>query len=273
MQIYTLFSSSSGNCTYIKDGATELLIDAGVSCKNISDALRCLDTGLDRIDAILITHEHSDHIRGLGVISARYAIPIYVTYPSARAICESRLFGKASRGVPQAESIAKNIRITEPDLSYGIGDLTVSLFPTPHDARSSVGFVIEDSRGDSFGFATDIGHVSDRVAASLRGVRHVLVESNHDEGLLRQSGYPQSTKERILSDYGHLSNADCSDFVTWLIQNGTENITLAHLSRENNRPEIAYRTTRAKLLENDIACGADCLLSVAGEKEITKVLC
>lgn len=209
----------------LSDRGTNILIDAGISMKRISAALASEKLVLRDIGGVLVTHEHSDHIMGLGMLAKHSEIQIYAPHTVT-----NRLRGS----IPEAQGHLHIIPVGE---SFELDKLTVTAFRTPHDTDESVGYRIEGS--SVFAIATDMGHVTPEVEAGLYGAQTVLIESNHDEMMLRYGPYPAQLKRRILSDNGHLSNDSCAALACHLASNGTENIILGHLSRENNRPEIA----------------------------------
>jgi phosphoribosyl 1,2-cyclic phosphodiesterase len=235
---YTLFSGSQGNSCYVSCGNTEILIDAGKSCGAIEKSLNALGTSLSRISAIFITHEHTDHIGGLEIISKKFQIPVYITAPS---------YSAGVRGGSYLERFAKPQDIC---FEKSIGELSIRSFPVPHDSAQNVGYVIS-SRDDTFGISTDIGHLTTVIGENLELCSRVIIESNHDIQMVKDGPYPQHLKDRILSSSGHLSNEKCADFAAYLCDKGVRQITLAHLSRENNMPKIAFEETRSHL--ND--CG------------------
>lgn len=235
---YTLFSGSSGNCTYVKGGGAEILIDAGRSCGAIEKSLTALGTTLRRISAIFITHEHSDHTSALEIISKKYQIPVYITAPSYDS------------HVRQGSFLQRFAKRMELNFSESVGSLSVSAFDVPHDSVANVGYVISDGE-DSLGVATDIGYLTSSLAEHLCACKHVIVESNHDVEMVKNGPYIQPLKERILSNGGHLSNDKCAEFCAYLCDHGVCEITLTHLSRENNLPKLAYETVKNRLC----ACG------------------
>lgn len=238
---YTLFSSSKGNATYVCYGDDEILIDAGMSAKAINTSLESIGTSLERIGAIFITHEHSDHVRGLPVIAKKYNIPIHVTAPSAKKLL-ARMGGTGE------------IHIHEPVFEHRIGKILVQSFITPHDSEMSVGYRL--SLGDAtLAVATDIGYVSEDIRRALSGADYVLLESNHDREMLIYGDYPYTLKQRILSRHGHLSNDDCAEFVSALAEGGTRRVLLGHLSENNNTPERAYSCCRDRLTSQNIKWG------------------
>lgn len=234
IEAYTLFSGSSGNCIYVKNGKDEILIDAGKSAGAIEKSLSFLGSSLKNISAIFVTHEHSDHTSGLEIISKKYHIPIHITSPSYDRVAYQGSF--ASQCARRHE-----VRYEE-----GIGSLLVRSFEIPHDSAQNVGYIIE-AEGERLGIATDMGHITDEIKGSLCGCKTAIIESNHDKFLLVAGPYPEFLKHRILADTGHLANEDSVELSLFLAKNGTENITLAHLSKENNAPEIAFSAHREGL--------------------------
>ncbi len=257
ISVYTLASSSKGNCTYIRVGEDEILIDAGISAKRICDSLKAIDTDISRIKAIFITHEHSDHVSGLETLSKKYQIPVHFTEPSARCHFKSK----------NTENTA-NTAVIHPILyNESVGKLTVSSFETPHDSAASVGYVVSGENADyTVAVATDMGYIPDSVSDALIGISYVILESNHDENMLLSGNYPYELKRRILGKGGHLSNEIAASFAARLIRAGTKRILLAHLSRENNLPELAYHSS----LEAVGECGA--AISVAAPDTPTQLI-
>ena len=245
---YTLASSSKGNSVWIRYGSDELLIDAGISCRRIESALRQLDDAppLSNVGAVLVTHEHSDHIAGLPTLAKKYHIPIHMTEDSARAMLSSRKY------LPTADFITVHPRTFE----IKVGEITVRSFATPHDSASSVGYLVS-AGGRTIAIATDIGHISATIENALTGADYVILESNHDVNMLLSGSYPYELKRRILSDRGHLSNENAAEFARRLAGSGTRQIVLAHLSPENNIPELALTTAKLRL------AGTGCGISVA----------
>ena len=237
--VYTLASGSSGNAVYIRSGEVELLIDAGISKKRIECAMNSVGSTLSNITAIFITHEHSDHISSLDMITKHHKIPIYLTSPSAEAIL----------GQPRFIHAAECARPQSIQFDISLGRLNIRSFPTPHDSAASVGYVVT-TPDSSAAVATDIGHITSDIESALYGVKNVILESNHDVNMLLSGPYSYPLKCRILSDYGHLSNEAASIFAASLCEHGTSRLLLAHLSRENNFPELAIETTRPLLPPN-----------------------
>ena len=230
MELRVFASGSSGNCLLLSSGSTHILIDAGISKRRIEQSLAQSGLSMREIGGVLITHEHSDHISGLKMLMKYYAVPVFAPRTVA-----SRLRGC----LPEAEPYLRVIPVNEP---FEIGGVSVTAFHTPHDTDESVGYRVEG--GGVFALATDMGHVTEEVFDALSGADTVLIESNHDEEMLRYGPYPVYLKRRILSDSGHLSNACCADLARKLALGGTRQIILGHLSRENNSPAIAMSAAR-----------------------------
>lgn len=238
LHITPLFSGSGGNCTYIEGGGTRILIDAGVSARRIARGCAACGAAADAVDAIFITHEHTDHIAALPVLLKGRDIPVHMTLES---------YAASGLTVPV---------ITHPTrFEVTVGALTVRSFPVSHDAACCVGYTV--SYGDErVGVMTDTGYITDEAVACLTGCESVLIESNHDVDMLRHGRYPRHLQERILSVHGHLSNADCARFCAFLAAHGTREFHLAHLSRENNRPDLALSC--AKALLDPLGVQVDC---------------
>ncbi len=233
MTVYTLFSGSGGNCIYVRSGKDAILIDAGKSAKQVTSALIKVGADISDIKAIFVTHEHSDHIAGIEILSKKYHIPVHAAEKSSARIMR----GTYSSSVCCAH---------KPLYSCDIGDLHIESFQAPHDSEMNVGYKITSCE-TSVGIVTDIGCVTNEVRNALTGCENVIIESNHDENMLRYGSYPYDLKQRIFSKYGHLSNNDCANFAVELAKNGTKRILLAHISHENNTEELAYTTTRNQL--------------------------
>lgn len=242
-KIYMLFSSSKGNSAYIKYGRDEILIDCGASARAIDTSLKTLGTSLKNISAIFLTHEHNDHIKGLPIISKHYGMPIYAPESSCEYISEMINGAHRLHYLPVGDAVE-------------LRDGAVCAIPTPHDSRGSVGFRIRAGE-EKIGYFTDIGHLSEGVLRGLSGCRRVVIESNHDIDMLRHGSYPYSLKQRILGAKGHLSNELCAKLLPHLVKHGAESFMLAHLSEENNLPELAYRESYRALTENGVTVDTD----------------
>ncbi len=233
MQISVFASGSSGNCLMVSGGDTHLLIDAGISMRRTQDALAASGHSLDEIIGVLITHEHSDHVSGLRMLLKYHRLPVYAPRTVASRLCGM---------IPELSQTLHVIPVGE---DFAVGGFAVRAFHTPHDTDESVGYRV---RGEGeFALATDMGCVTEEIVQGLLGADTVLIESNHDEQMLRYGSYPVYLKRRILSERGHLSNANCALLARRLAEGGTSRIILGHLSRENNRPELALAASRAAL--------------------------
>ena len=242
IKIYSLFSGSSGNCTWFKIGDLQFLVDAGGSCKAINDALGALGSSLDKISHIFVTHEHSDHIKGLPVICRRYRPTVHIdgkSFKSCRSLC-----GEIDPELVDFFELERDsVKLDE--------NVCVYTFPTPHDSRHSCAYVIECAE-QKFAVATDMGYVTKGAAEMLTGARALILESNYDKAMLQRGPYPEYLKSRIASDRGHLDNKVSAKFAAYLAQNGTSTIVLGHLSEENNTPRIALSELEAELLAQNI---------------------
>lgn len=250
-EVYTLNSGSSSNATYIRIGDTRILIDAGMSMRATEIELNKAGTSLKQIDGIFITHEHTDHVKGLAVITKKQMIPIHI----------SRL------SVSHVDCDKTNVMVHEPVFQYNFRDVEVHSFVTPHDSHGSVGYIVK-SDGYSVGVATDMGYVPDGVLNELAECDSVVLESNHDQIMLENGSYPYMLKKRILSDKGHLSNKACADCAALIARNGVKHIMLAHLSDENNRPNIAMITTATELARKNLS---KTVIKVANRNSIVKL--
>ena len=240
MRMCSIASGSSGNCIYIGSEQSHILIDAGISGKRVEAGLNSLElTGAD-INGILITHEHSDHIKGLGVLARKFGIPIYGTPGTISAMKEAGL-GKMD------EELFHEIRADE---KFYIGDLQIDPFCVSHDAAEPVAYRV-NCDGKSMAVATDLGHYTDDIVERLKGLDVLLLEANHDIQMLEVGGYPYYLKRRIAGDKGHLSNETAGKLLCKVLHDNLKSIQLGHLSKENNYAELAYETVKLELLLSD----------------------
>ncbi len=237
MEFCSIASGSSGNCTFIGSGTTSLLIDTGITAKRITGAMQDIDRRPEDLNAILITHEHSDHIQGLGVISRKYHVPIYGTRGTLRAVRGSRSLGSID------PELLHPISADDP---FMVGDIRVQPFAIPHDAAEPVGYRLE-SGGKAAAVATDMGCYDDYIISNLQGLDLILIESNHDVNMLEVGPYPWPLKQRILGDRGHLSNETAGHLLCDILHDGMKEIILGHLSRENNYDALAYASVCAEI--------------------------
>jgi phosphoribosyl 1,2-cyclic phosphodiesterase len=231
-KLCVLASSSAGNSVFISNGATRILIDAGLSRRELRLRLESIGEDLAQLDAILITHEHSDHVSGLPVLVKQCRAPVYLSLNTAPTI---------EWGGAQAE-----VRCFQAGSAFTVGGFEITSFTTPHDAVDPVGFTLE-SGGVKVGIATDLGYLPDSVKWHLRECRFLLLESNHDVKMLKVGPYPWAVKQRVLSRRGHLSNDHAADYIGAELPGEVETLVLGHLSENNNHPAIVEVTARQAL--------------------------
>ena len=246
----TLASGSSGNCAVACCGATRLLVDAGISARRITVALKNLGIAPASLSGVLITHEHSDHAAGLATLTKQLGLPIYATAPTLRRL-EQKNTGLCGFG-----------RELTPGGSFSIGSIWVSSFPTPHDAACSVGYTLTGG-GCKVAVATDLGYLTLEVRQAVQGCDLLVCEANHDEDWVRSGPYPSSLKQRILGPLGHLSNEAGAELAAFAVESGARTVILAHLSSENNTPERAWHVAAARLAHSGIDPERDISLTVA----------
>jgi len=257
-RICTLYSGSGGNAVLIEAAGNRVLIDAGKSARTLCRALSAVGSDIAMLDAVFITHEHSDHVSALEVLTKKIDIPVHITEESAKRFDHLP-------DIPLHRCLVRH----EPRFSVQVGNLCVRSFCTPHDSRMSVGYRIEfceDGITHAVGLATDIGYVTQEIADALVGCKAVVLESNHDVEMLKNGPYPYDLKKRILSRRGHLSNEDSASFATHLAAHGTRAFLLAHLSEENNTPDLAYDACTSMLADPAIT------VMVAAAEEPTELI-
>lgn len=259
-RLCTMFSGSRGNSTYLEHKDTTILIDAGVSCKAVTEAVKSLGKGLDSLSGIVITHEHIDHIRGLRVITKRAQIPLYATSEVLHYLVENDMVHADTKLIPIDSD------------SFTVGDIEVNPFKTSHDSVGSRGYRFNLPTGVSVGFATDLGVYTKEIEEMLLGCKAVVLESNYDDGMLSCSSYPYVIKRRIKSHLGHLSNIDCAAAAKTLVEKGTEHLILAHLSEQNNVPGLAFETTKSNITQLGAVCNKDYTLQSAPVKKISEII-
>ncbi len=249
----TLFSGSSGNAAYLGTDEGALLIDCGLSCKQVLQAMAAAKLDPAGLKAVLVTHEHSDHTKGVGVMARKLGL----------TVCATEGTWAGMEQTVGAIPLQQRMRI-DPGSSFFFGGMEIASFPIPHDANEPVGyrFYLPDT---SIAIATDLGYFAPEVRSAVEGAELVLLESNHDPELLRQNPhYPARLKNRILGKKGHLSNESGAQAAVELVRTGTKHLLLGHLSSENNDPDLAYRTTHSALTGAGAAVGRDVTLHVAG---------
>lgn len=255
-------SGSSGNCIFMSYGDTKILIDAGLSGKRIESGLNSFNMTCSDIDALFITHEHSDHIKGAGIISRRYDIPVFATEGTWHELERSNLIGEVS---------SKNKRYVYREENFYLNDICIHPFGIPHDAAEPVGYSILG--GDyKVVVATDIGHVSDDVLTNIQNADILLLESNHDVDMVKNGGYPYPLKKRILGNHGHLSNVTAGELLKDSVSDRLKHVFLGHLSKENNNPVLAYETVFNILEAHNVPVNKAFNLHLADRDEVGRLL-
>jgi len=263
MRMCSIASGSSGNCIYIGSSRNHILIDAGISGKRVEAGLHSLKlTGHD-VNGILVTHEHSDHIKGLGVLARKYDIPIYATPGTIEAVKATGSLGKIE------ESLFVEIQA---DTSFIIGDLEIAPFRVSHDAAEPVAYRVECGN-KSMAVATDLGIYTEYTVDKLKGLDVLLLEANHDIHMLEVGAYPYYLKQRISGDRGHLSNESAGKLLCRLLHDHLEAIQLGHLSKENNYAKLAYETVKLEMMLGDTSYKPeDFRLSVASRDDVSECI-
>src|ERR1700758_1723495 len=234
VSVSMLASGSRGNCAIVASASTKILVDAGISCRETFKRMKALGEDPQSLSAILITHEHSDHVYGLATLAKKLRVPVFMTGATHAAWARAMRAVKGER--PQLEKLER----FESGHRFQVGDIEVKPFTIPHDAADPVGFTFR-VEGSKVSVATDLGYLPVNVRDHLRGSDVLIMESNHDVEMLRGGPYPWSVKQRVASNVGHLSNHKLADFFTGDYDNNAAFVVLAHLSEQNNHPEIARR--------------------------------
>lgn len=263
MRMVSIASGSSGNCIYIGSEQTHILVDAGISNKRIEQGLNELGIKGSELNGILITHEHSDHIKGLGVLARKHGIPLYSTKETLDEIASVKSLGEYPKDLFQPIS---------PDVDFQIGDLEIKPFRIDHDAANPVAYRVQNEK-KSVAVATDMGHFSQYTVEHLQGLDAILLEANHDVKMLEAGPYPYYLKRRILGDYGHLSNENAGRLLNCILHENLKHIFLGHLSKENNYEELAYETVRLEITEGEHPYQAsDFSISVAKRDTLSEIV-
>ncbi len=242
VSITVLSSGSGGNCSVVSSSGTRLLVDAGLSCKEICRRMSVAGFMPDSLDAILITHEHADHVSGLYVMAKKFSLPVYMTEATHRAWTKQYTASNGER------VRAEKVETFHSGHRFHVGDIEVMPFTIPHDAADPVGFTFR-AEGIKLGFVTDLGYMPPNVKAQLSGCDGMVIESNHDLEMLRSGPYPWAVKQRVMSRVGHLSNDALAEFLTNDYDGSAAFLILAHLSEANNHPEVARTTAETALGE------------------------
>lgn len=249
----TLFSSSSGNSYYIGSSGQGVLIDAGQSCKQIELAMQSNNLDLRSVRAVLVTHEHSDHCKGLKVLASRYGFKVYASEGTLNAL-------------ERADRLSTCFSCEVIESTLAVGDMLIERHDTPHDSAESCAFSVTTADGARATVATDMGIMRSSVREAIMRSTLTVIESNHDIDMLKTGSYPYALKKRILSERGHLSNKACAEELPELVKSGVNRIILGHLSKENNTPLLAYNTALEALSKAKMTLGLDFTLEVAPVK-------
>lgn len=245
MKYSILASGSTGNALYVETERIRVLVDAGLSGKRLEKLFQTVGVDPSTLDAILITHEHSDHVKGLGVFARRYNLPVYTNEAT---------WSELPAGVGEIPLEQQHLFPTSSTLE--LGDLTIDSFPVSHDAAEPMGFCFHSKEG-RLGLVTDTGYINSRIVDKVAGCDALIFEANHDVNMLRMGAYPWNVKRRILSDVGHLSNEDAGEALLDILRGNGENVFLAHLSQDNNLSELAHLTVEGVLREQGLDVGRD----------------
>lgn len=241
MKMMSIASGSSGNCIYIGTDHSHMIVDAGISGKRIENGLNEIGLTMKDIDGICVTHEHIDHIKGLGVLARRYGVPIYTTEGTKEAILQTSSVGEIPKDLFCAIA---------PEDTFLIGDIEVKPISVSHDAADPVAYIAKNEN-KTMSVITDLGVYDNHIKEKLKNVDVLLLEANHDVRMLQMGSYPYYLKQRILGERGHLSNESCGQLLGQLLHDDFKAVFLGHLSKENNYEELAYETVRMEITMGD----------------------
>ena len=263
MRMVSIASGSSGNCIYIGSDHTHLLVDAGISNRRIEQGLNEIGIKGSELDGVLITHEHSDHVKGLGVLARKYGVPVYSTRETLEEIKGMKSLGDYPEEL---------LRPVVHDVDFRIGDLDIKPFKISHDAANPVAYRVQEGR-KSVAVATDMGNYSQYTIDHLQELDAILLESNHDIKMLEAGPYPYYLKKRILGDYGHLSNDNAGRLLSCILHDNLKHIFLGHLSKENNYEALAFETVACEVTTGDNPYhSGDFHLAVAKRSEVSPLI-
>ena len=252
VKFLSLASGSSGNCYYLGTDTYSILIDAGIGVRTIKKSLKEYGLALERVRAIFVTHDHADHIKAVGTLGEKYGIPIYSTPEIHIGInknyCMTEKLSSAS------------VRHIQKEVPVLLGDFKITAFEVPHDGTDNVGYCVEVG-GKVFSFLTDLGCITPTAAKYICKTNHLIIEANYDEEMLKMGPYPAHLKERIAGTNGHMSNRDTAQFLADNMHEGLKNIWLCHLSKDNNHPELAYKTVEFIFRSKGLLVGKDVQLA------------
>jgi phosphoribosyl 1,2-cyclic phosphodiesterase len=255
----SLSSGSSGNCQYIETKESKIIIDAGFSGKRIEELLDEIGVNPKDLDAILVTHEHIDHSRGVGILSRRHNIPVYAN---------AKTWESMEKIVKTVKT--ENMKVFATNKNIHIKDLLIHPFKTSHDALEPVGYIVFSDM-KKMSFITDTGWVNESIKKKIKNSDLYFMESNHDVKMLMEGDYPWSLKKRILSPHGHLSNDDAGSILSEILRGEKEIVLLAHLSKDNNNPDLAYNTVRNSLLSQGFDVDNDIRLCMTNRDKKTQM--
>lgn len=262
MRLVSIASGSSGNCIYVGTDSTHILVDAGISCKRIEQGLNEVGIKGSELNAVVITHEHSDHVKGLGVLARKYGIPVYATRETLEEIAGMKYLGEYPKEL---------FHPVLPDVQFEVGDMQLLPFSIDHDAADPVAYRVMGGRRQ-IAVATDMGHYDQYIIEHLQGLDAILLESNHDVNMLQTGPYPYYLKQRILSDHGHLSNENAGRLLNHILHDHLKQILLGHLSKENNYEALAYETVKLEIDQGDCPYRAgDFPITVAKRDEMSEI--
>lgn len=246
-RLISLASGSSGNCYYLGTPSHGILIDAGIGSRTIKKYLREYGIAMETIMAVLVTHDHADHIKTIGHLGGKLNIPVYATQRVHEGIERSRYI---------EEKLYSSRKVIEKEQTFAIGGLAITAFEVPHDSIENVGYKIECGE-NTIVLATDVGRITDTIVEYASQANHLIIEANYDDEMLQRGSYPQYLKSRIVSGTGHLSNTFCGELVASIFSERLKDVWLCHLSNDNNHPELAYKTVESVLSKNGIVVGRD----------------
>lgn len=265
MKLYSIASGSSGNSIFVGSGSTGrgVLIDTGISKKRMEEGLSLEHMSFEDVDGIFITHEHSDHISGLGPVLRKYRIPVYATERTIRYILENGKCGKVENELFQC---------VKPDVPVSVGGMEVMPFSVSHDAADPVCYTVREGQ-NKVAVATDMGEYTDYTFSHLEDCDGILIEANHDINMLQVGPYPYYLKQRILGDRGHLSNEASGKLLGRLLNDHMKAVVLGHLSKENNLPELAYETVKVEVMTSGTGYNVeDFPIYVARRNEVSQMI-
>ncbi|BEG98594.1 MBL fold metallo-hydrolase [Bacteroides sedimenti] len=251
IKFISLASGSSGNCYYLGTDKNGILIDAGIGIRTMKKNFKEFNLSLSTISAVFVTHDHADHIKSVGHLGEKYNIPVYSTKEIHEGINKSYCM---------TEKLSSSVHYIKKEEPVTIGDFKISAFEVPHDGTDNVGYCIEvDNK--IFSFLTDLGHITDTAAHYICKANYLIMEANYDLEMLKMGPYPQYLKERIAGPNGHMSNTDTANFLADNMNENLKYIWLCHLSKDNNHPELAYKTVEWKLKSKGVIVGKDVQLA------------